>query len=417
MRRVALLPLAVVAASPLAHAGAEAPAEAARAAAVGVNAFTADVLRTTAASGGNSFLSPYSISVAMAMARAGARGATAAEMDAALHLPPDGPAAFRALVAALRDVPMTTEHVAGDGGRVERTTSPAYALSVANGLFSQRGWAFEPAYRSTIGADYGAELAEVDFKDGEAARKTINDWVAQKTKDRIKDIVPAGLPTPDTRMALANAIHFKASWAEPFPERMTADKPFTVAAGKEVQAKTMSITRSMAYGEHVDAQVLEISYRDRATSMVVVLPRAKDGLDALVAGLTPQRLESLLGTLAHRKVALELPKFSFTTAFDAAGALGALGIKAAFSPTADFSGITRSQPLFIGPVLHKAFVAVDEKGTEAAAATVVMMRAGSAPRPDEPTPFVVDHPFLFVIRHVPTGTILFAGRVVDPTTS
>lgn len=419
MRRLAAASIALAAALPAALPPTPAAAEGepptvgapAKAAAAGVNAFTADVLRTAAASGGNTFLSPYSISTAVAMARAGAKGATAAEIDAALHLPADAPAAFHQLVAALGSVPVV--HEWKDGARSD---VPAYALSVANGLFAQRGWAFAPAFGATLRDDYAAEFRDVDFKDGPGTRKLINDWVAAKTKDRIQDIVPPGLPLPDTRLALANAIHFKAQWAEPFQERATQDKPFTVAPGTVVTARLMARTGGLAYAETDDAQWVELPYQGGATSMVVVLPKANDGLDAVVKALTPARLDAGLAALAHRRVALELPKFSFTTSLDATSLLRTLGVRAAFAAdAADFTGITTEEPLFIGTVLHKAFVAVDEAGTEAAAATVVMMRAGSAMRPDAPTPFVVDHPFLFLIRHRGTGAVLFAGRVVDPT--
>jgi len=416
MRRIAAFLLALAAVVPPAtpaRAEGDAPVVGApaKAAAAGVNAFTADLLRTTAATGGNAFLSPYSIATAVAMARAGATGATAAEIDAALHLPADAPAAFRELVAALASVPMVNTWT--DGAREQ---APAYALSVANGLFAHRGWAFLPAFGATLRDAYAAEFREVDFLDGAGTRKVINDWVAAKTKDRIRDIVPADLPTPDTRMALVNAIHFKAQWAEPFSEKATLDKPFTVAPGKDVQAPFMVRSGDFLYAAAADAQVVELPYEGGATSMIVILPRTKDGLDALVAGLTPATLDARLASLAHQRVALELPKFTFTTSLEATSALRALGVRAAFAAdTADFTGITAEKPLFIGVVLHKAFVAVDEAGTEAAAATVVMMRTGSAMRPQPPTPFVADHPFLFLIRHRATGAILFAGRVADPT--
>jgi serpin B len=405
MRQALAVVLSVAAFGPFAVRGSAEPVAMGdpRAAAAGVNAFTADLLRATAASGGNAFLSPYSISVAMAMARAGARGETASQIDAALHLPLDGPAAYRALVATLADA-------------VRANDRPAYALSVANGLFSQKGWSFEPAFRATIARDYGAELQELDFGRTEAARKAINDWVAAKTKVRLRDIVPPGLPAPDTRLALANAIHFKAAWETAFNAGATTDRPFTVAAGRDVTVKSMSTTREMRYGETVDAQVLEIPYVEHASSMVVVLPKARDGLDALIAALTSQRLEAYAGRLEQRPVSLQLPKFTFTASIDAKRALQALGVKTAFSDRADFGGISSKDPVLIDAVLHKAFVAVDEEGTEAAAATVGLMAPTSAVgRPQEPTPFVVDHPFLFLIRHGRTGAILFAGRVVDPT--
>jgi serpin B len=381
-------------------------------AATAVNAFAADLLKRVGASGGNVFVSPHSIALALAMVRAGAAGETARELDAVLHLPPDAPARFRELTAALTKAALD----ASKGGG--RSPPPEYSLSIANGLFTQKGWPFKDPFRSTIGADYGAEFREVDFQgDRAAARAAINGWVEQKTAQRIKEIVPDGLPSPDTRMVLANAIHFKAQWLDPFHENSTADGPFTVAAGREVTVKRMRRTAQYAYGETSQAQIVEIPYC-AATSMVVVLPKAKEGLDALVRGMTSEGFSAWTTGLAPKKLALELPKFSFTTALSLLEVLQEMGIRAAFSAElADFTPITDQKPLCVGAVLHKAFVAVDEKGTEAAAATVVAIRATSMPPPEEPLPFVVDHPFLFFIRQRATGAILFVGRVTDPTAS
>jgi serpin B len=382
------------------------------AAATAVNAFTADLLQRVAASGGNVFFSPHSIAVALAMARAGAAGETAREIDAVLHLPSDAPATFRELTAALAKVPAA---LAPKGGG-ESAASPTCVIAIANGLFSQRGWPFKAPFRSTIAADYGGEFREVDFQgDRAGARAAINGWVEEKTAQRIREIVPPGMPSPDTRMVLANAIHFKAQWVDPFNEPSTGDAPFTIAAGREVTVKRMRRTAQLAFGETPDARVVELPYLGDA-SMVVVLPKAIDGLDALARAATPASLTAWTTGLASRRVALELPKFTFTTALSLSDVLQAMGIRDAFSAArADFTAISDQKPLFLGEVLHKSFVAVDEKGTEAAAATVVMVRGVSAPRPEEAVPFVVDHPFLFFIRHRSSGAILFAGRVVDPT--
>jgi hypothetical protein len=218
--------------------------------------------------------------------------------------------------------------------------------------------------------------------------------------------------------ALVNAIHFKAAWNDPFPEKATADAPFSVEPGRDVTVRMMAATRSYALRDDAEAQVVELPYRDRMASLVVVLPKARDGLDALVASLTPARLAELTARGQSVRVALKLPRFTFTTAFEATPLLRRLGMVDPCDPvTADFSGITLSKKdrPFIGQVLHKAFVAVDEKGTEAAAATVVLVRAGSAAKPEEPVVVTVDHPFLFFIRHEATGQLLFAGRVDDPT--
>jgi serpin B len=387
-----------------------------RAASDAVNRFTADLLKRVAAEGDNLFVSPYSIATALAMTRAGANGETAKQIDAVFHLPADAAAGFRELTAALANVPTEKQWRGQDN---PREAEPVYALSIANGLFVQKGFPIRDAFRGTLATDYAAEFRDLDFRgDAAGARKTINGWVEEKTKQRIKDIVPEGLPTPDTKMALANAIWFKAQWAEAFREPATEDGPFTVSASKSVTAKRMSRVDSMAYLETGDAQAVEIPYRGGATSMIVVLPRAKDGLDALVKGLTPERLAALQPGKSWKRVLLKLPKFEFTTPLDVKSTLSAMGMPLAFDEKrADFSGISDAEPLVIGSVLHKAFVAVDENGTEAAAATVVLMvPTSAAPGPrDEPVPFVVDHPFLFLIRHNATGVILFAGRVVDPT--
>lgn len=384
-----------------------------------VNAFAADLLREAAGKRGNFFASPLSFELALAMTRAGARGETAQQMDAVLHLPPESPRLFHEATKKLAEnvLERRSRRPRGDG---EGDDPFGYELSVANGLFVQKSWTFELAFRSTAIQDFGADCRELDFANAPAARAAINGWVDEKTAHKIQDIVPPELPSPDTRMALVNAIYFKAKWNEPFPEQATADAPFTVEPGRDVTVRMMAETRPFALRDDAAAQVVDVPYRDGMASLVVVLPKARDGLDALVASLTPARLAELT-TRARRqpvRVALKLPKFTFTTAFEATPLLRRLGMVDACDPMkADFSGITLSKKErpFIGQVLHKAFVAVDEKGTEAAAATVVLARAGSAARPEDPVVVTVDHPFLFFIRHEATGQLLFAGRVDDPT--
>ena len=382
-----------------------------------VNAFAADLLREAAGQRGNFFASPLSLELALAMTRAGARGETAKQMDAVLHLPAVAPKAFREATKKLAEnvLERRSRRARGDG---EGADAFGYELSVANGLFVQKDWTFELAFRNTAIQDYGADCREVDFANTSAARAAINGWVDEKTAHKIQDIVPPDLPQPDTRMALVNAIHFKAAWNDPFSEKATADAPFTVEPGRDVTVRMMAATRSYALRDDAEAQVVELPYRDRMASMVIVLPKARDGLDALVASLTPARLAELTARGQPVRVALKLPKFTFTTAFEATPLLRRLGMVDPCDPVAaDFSGITLSKKdrPFIGQVLHKAFVAVDEKGTEAAAATVVLVRAGSEAKPEDPVVVTVDHPFLFFIRHEGTGQLLFAGRVDDPT--
>ena len=372
------------------------------------NRFAWRLYDALSAGDGNLFFSPYSVHAAMSMVREGAVGATAREMDAALALDGlDRGAGYEALLAALH-APMVTNH-----GGMSAAQVPAYEMNVANALWGQEGYAFEAPFLDTLKDVYAAPLERIDFRATDAARKRINDWVAQQTRDKIKDIVPAGMPPPATRMALANAIYFKAPWEDPFSERGTTDGTFHGPQGEKTVPLMHRIGR-YAYGEIDGVQVLELPYRSGRTSMVVFLPRANDGLKALEAKLAKGDLAGW-EQLGGRKVDVKLPRFEFTSGADLTKTLAGMGMPLAFdADQADFSKMTKQERLFIGVVLHKAFVAVDEKGTEAAAATVVMMKAGAAPRPEEPVAFVADHPFVFVIRHRPTGAILFSGRVTAP---
>ncbi len=375
--------------------------------------FAFDLHRLLAAKGGNVFASAYSVSTALAMTGVGARGTTAEELRKALHLPEGYAPNYRELAKSVASIPMVREY---DNEKQRDRQVPAYSLSIANAIFSQQGWKFLDPFRESVAKDFLAEFREVDFAKPSEARGVINDWVAKKTKDRIKDIVPEGMPTPDTKMALANAIHFKAAWEAEFSEKGTADAPFHTGAGKDVTSKRMHRVGHYGYTETPDAQIVELYYKSLETSMIVVLPKAKDGLAAIEKAANGDAFAAWMGALASKKVDVQFPKFTVTSTFELTAPLRELGVKAAFLPSADFSGIVPPpQPLYVGAILHKAFVAVDEHGTEAAAATVVMMRTGSAMQPEDPIPFVVDHPFLFAIRHHPTGTILFLGRIDDPT--
>ena len=415
--RVALIAIAVALCLQPAAAGPDEPSGVAE----GNASFACGLYKALAAKDGNLFFSPHSVSTALAMTRAGAAGETGRQMDAVLGTPrvaTDRDRDYRGLIQALA-APGTVTEYSEDGSR---KPVPAYDLSVANAVWSQKGWVYKDLFRTVVREVYGAELGEIDFADPVAARAAINRWVAEKTKDRIQDIVPEGMPSPATRMVLANAIHFKAAWPEAFTEGLTADGPFHVGPGvaaKTVTAKMMKATRKYGFAETPDARLLEMPYRGGETSMVILLPKEADGLPAATEHLDASTLSDWLARIKPAKVALTMPRFTFTKALDLGETLRAMGMTDAFDPEkADFTGITAEKPLFIGAVLHKAFVALDEKGPEAAAATVVMMEKGEAPGGDAtPVPFVVDHPFLFLIRHRATGAILFMGRVVNPTQS
>lgn len=408
--------LALVAVSPTGNviaADSEGPAVSPTTAFADANAdFGFDLFRAIEPAGRNAVLSPHSIAVALAMARSGAAGETARQMDQVLRLQPDASAAYRSLATALAAVRAVPEP--GPDGRWHDV--PAYVLAIANGLFCQEGWSFREAFRRRVTDDFGAEFRELDFGRPETARSAINQWAEDKTQKRIKDLVSPGILGADTRMVLANAIHLKASWAERFPEAATEDAPFFVAPGRSVTTPRMRKTADLAYSETPEAQVVEIPYRGDDTGMLVVLPKEKDGLDALVRSFSGEKLRSWTTGLRARAVSVELPRFTFTWRLELRAMLEKLGMTDAFDANkADFTGIATDKSLFIGAVLHKAFVAVDEKGTEAAAATAVEMEYSSVRVPAKPIPFVADHPFLFLLRHEKTGTILFLGQVVDPT--
>jgi serine protease inhibitor len=375
-------------------------------------AFACDLFRAAASPSANLVLSPHSIGSAFAMARAGASGETAKQMDAVLHLSGNAAESYRLLERALADVPIAQEWAEGQVHEV-----PAYSLAVANALFSQSGWSYRDSFRRTLTDDFGAHFGELDFAKPEEARTAINRWVEEKTRERIQNLVPAGILSPLTRMVLASAIYFKAPWAKPFPTGLTTDASFFVDSGHQVTAPRMKQTSAFRYAETPDAQIVGLPYRGGKASMVVVLPRTKDGLGALVGSLSRETLRGWTRGLRERQVALELPRFTFTFPLDLVEVLQGLGMTAAFDPrSADFTGMTDEKPFYISAALHKAFVAVDEKGTEAAAATAIAMsRSAIAPPSEEPVPFVADHPFLFFIRHEQTGEILFLGQVVDPT--
>lgn len=373
----------------------------------GGNAFGAELyVRLAAKEKGNLFLSPTSVHTALAMTHAGAGGQTAEQMEKVLHLPLPREKlheAFGRLLAELNDP------------RRDREGHPAYQLVVANRLWGQQGYDFKPAFLGLLDAHYGAGLERVDFRDAQAASKKINDWVAEKTKEKIKDLVPPAAITPLMRLVLTNAIYFKSNWASKFSERATRDEPFHVSGDKKVQARMMHQLDRFGYLETGTFQALQMPYRFHDLSMIMLLPKKRGGLPALEKRLSAKKLREWIGRIRYTRVRVAFPKFKFTSQFSLPEQLKAMGMPAAFDPErADFSGMTDEEKLFIADVLHKAFVAVDEEGTEAAAATAVMMAATAAPV-GEPKVFTADHPFLFLIRHRTSGAVLFMGRVVDPS--
>jgi serpin B len=352
---------------------------------------------------GNLFLSPYSISTALAMTYAGARGETASEMAKALDftLPPDR--LHRAFAALLAQV----------NGEARKQ---AYQLSVANALWGQKNFGFLPDFLNLTRNDYGAGLHEVDFAaDTEAARKLINAWVEQQTRNKIKDLLQPGVLATNTRLVLTNAIYFKGFWAHQFKKNDTRPELFHTSPGTSVKAPLMHDTSDYKYLDGGDFQALELPYKGNDLSMVVLLPKKVDGLPELEKKLTEANLAAWLGRLQKREVMVALPKFKMTREFGLNQVLQALGMRQAFIPGgADFTGMSGSgRELFISAVIHKAFVDVNEEGTEAAAATGVVISLASAV-PNRVV-FRADHPFVFLIRDNRSGSILFLGRLTQPT--
>lgn len=365
----------------------------------GNDEFALQLYRQLARKEGNLFYSPYSVSTALAMTYAGARGQTAEQMKTALHfhLEPDR---LHAGFAALGD------HL--NAGAAKRP----FQLSVANRLWGQKDYGFLPAFTQLTQKYYHAGLEEVDFDQPEQARKTINGWVDKETRDKIKDLIPAGILNPLTRLVLTNAIYFKAPWLNPFNPKSTREGSFTRADGSKVKAALMAGGFRARYADVGDCGVLELPYEGRAQSMVLLLPAKNDGLPALEAQLSAHRLGQWLGKLRTHQVDVRLPRFKVTAEFLLNDALKKLGMTDAFDVRkANFSGLTTREQVYIRAVLHKAFVEVNEAGTEAAASTAVVIEARSLP---PPATFHADHPFLYLIRDNATGSILFVGRLADP---
>ncbi|HTA31011.1 MAG TPA: serpin family protein [Candidatus Cybelea sp.] len=369
----------------------------------GNTAFALDLYKQLNSGDGNLFFSPYSISTCLAMTYAGARGNTEAQMARTLHFGADQAqlhAAFGDLQKHLNDI----------------QTKKEVELNIANGLWAQREHPFLPAFLDTATKDYAAKVEQVDFRTSfEAVRAQINDWVSDRTKGKIKDLIPAGALNGLTRLVLANAIYFKGKWQRPFEERFTATLPFYVTTNYLTQAKLMQRTDNFGYAETENLQLLEMDYAGRDISMVILLPKRSDGLKALEDSLNAAQLNAWIGQVRFREVHVFVPKFKLTQQFDLSRTLAAMGMADAFSPAADFSGMDGiKQNLYISSVVHKAFVEVDEQGTEAAAATGVMVKSMAVRRPEPPPTFRADHPFLFLLRDTHLGSILFLGRVTNP---
>jgi serpin B len=359
---------------------------------------------------GNLFFSPYSISVALAMTYAGASGETASEMAETMHfdLPSDE------LHLAFNRLDLELE--ARSEVETEDDEGEPFELSIANSIWAEKRYEFLGPFLQTLALNYGAGARLVDYiNDSEGARAAINAWVSDETNERIPELIPQGAIDAMTRLVLTNAIYFKASWAEPFPAEGTEDGDFSLLSGTTVTAPMMHTlgTETLQYAEGDDFQAIEMPYTGDEMTMLVILPE-EGGFADFEASFDAEALDEIVASLASQAVTVTLPKFEFSSDVPLKQALSALGMTTAFEPgMADLSGMDGTRNLYISDVLHKAFVAVDEEGTEAAAATAVIVGVTSAPL--EPKEFVADRPFLFLIRDRVTGAVLFIGRVVDPT--
>jgi serpin B len=369
----------------------------------GNNAFALALYHQLSHQAGNLFFSPESISTALAMAYAGARGSTASEMAEALHFTVPQGQLHPAMGALLRDL---------------NAAHSDYQLNVANALWAQQGYTFLDQFLNLLRTDYGAGLQQVDFKAApEAARGTINQWVEQKTQDKIKDLLSPGSLKPDTRLVLTNAIYFMGNWQTQFDKAQTKNDEFYLSQTKSAAAPMMHREGSFGYFDGGTFQVLEIPYKSNALSLIVLLPKERGGLPGLEDSMTASKMQQWLSRVAPvPKVIVSVPRFKSTQEFELSTALRALGMPQAFGSGADFSGMTDKRDFAISAVIHKAFVDVNEEGTEAAAATAVTMRALAMHVTGPPPPvFRADHPFIFLSRDKGLRSILFMGRMTDPT--
>jgi serpin B len=372
----------------------------------GNSGFAFDLYQALRDKEGNLFYSPYSISLALAMTYAGARGETEQEMADTLRFllaQDDLHRAFNAL-----DIELASR---GEGA--QGRDDQGFRLNIVNAIWGQRDYPFLDEFLDTLAENYGAGLRLLDFiKAPEESRITINEWVSDQTEERIKDLIPQGAIDSLTRLVLTNAIYFNAAWQYPFDENDTQDGTFYLLDGSEITVPMMHQTEDFSYAEGDGYQVVQLPYDGRELAMVILLPRSGQ-FEAFEDTLGAQQVAAMIHDLERRQVILTMPKFEFESEFSLKQTLAAMGMPTAFSDGADFSGMTGNRELKISDVIHKSFVAVDEAGTEAAAATAVIMEMTALP-PAEAVEVSIDRPFLFLIRDIDTGTILFVGRVTNP---
>ncbi|PYI47579.1 MAG: serpin family protein [Verrucomicrobia bacterium] len=390
------------------------------------NELAVELHRQLATADENLCVSPYSIESALAMTCIGADGETRTEMARVLRFPTNDtgvPASFSALQHSLEQMSAKTAEIVKQSKKFGGPSEPI-TLNIANRLFAQKGYAFRAAYLSLVKQNFGGAFEPIDFvADPAAATQRINKSVADQTRDRIRDLIPGGALDGTTRLVLANALYLKAPWASEFSQNATKSEPFFVHGSAPVDVPMMQKTdKHLGYARHEGFTVVSLPYAGDDLQFVVLLPDQVNGLNALESKLSGDTLASC-AKLERRDVNLHLPKFKLESpTITLAEKFEALGMKTAFDKpqgSANFDKMAPRKPddyLYISQIFHKTFIAVDEKGTEAAAATAVAMMAGTALRSPPPPPIEVkvDRPFVYAIQHVPSGVCLFLGRVTDP---
>ncbi len=348
----------------------------------------------------NIFFSPYSISTSLAMTYAGAQGETANQMAKVLRFPPQ------------KD-PLNQGFYQLNNNFKEQQKDSEYKLIQANSIWGQKGESFLKSFTQTISNSYEAKTTEIDFKNSENARNTINSWIKEKTQTKITEIIPKGMLNEKTKLVLANAVYFQANWAMEFSPEKTKKAPFSISKKKQVEVSMMhSKPTEFGYSKKEDLEIIELPYKGGEISMVILLPNKVNGLAELESSLNQQNLQNWLKNLNYTElIEVKIPKFKIEQGTDLKKVLTTMGMTIAFDPNkANFSGISDSKNLFLSAIIHKAFVNVNEIGTEASAATAVI----AGVRGKSNTIVNIDHPFIFMILDKQSQSILFLGRVINP---
>ena len=371
---------------------------------IGNNKFAFNLLKeVTCGTSENLFFSPFSISTALAMTYAGARKETALQMSQTLNLRQDEKfhTDYNQLLNIMKE---------GRGDKIK--------LNIANGLWAQKNYKFLDAYLTIAKKDYQSELNNVDFShdiEREKTRKEINTWVEQRTNNKIKDLLSPGDLSSLTRLVLVNAIYFYGPWNQPFSKELTRPGDFFLSGQTHIKIPFLNQTETYRYFEGSNIKAIEIPYTDNKASMMIFLPDSRDGIVMLEKSFDYEYYQKIIGLFQFHDVHVSLPKFNTTYKINLSKTLSQMGMPLAFSSgEADFSGMTGKKDLSVSEVIHQAFIDVDEKGTEAAAATAVVMKCTSAGPSSDLKEFVADHPFIFLIKDNATGAILFMGRIMNP---